>query len=180
MDDLTEVSTGEVEAASEGVLKAGAIGSCVAVAAYDPKSGVAAMAHVMLPGQSCDYAPSTQTRYAANAIDEMMRKMATLGAVAPSIRVCLVGGGNVLGDGHDSPGPEIVQSIFQILGEMGIIPEATVLGGTSRRSCTLDVSRRRVTYTVGDSSERTLWDAAVNSADPNGDRHASSCKEATK
>jgi hypothetical protein len=45
------------------------------------------------------------------------------------------------------------------------------VGGTQRRSCVLHVARGRVTYTVGDSEQRTLWEAKVcglGSADEGG------------
>ncbi|MBI4669600.1 MAG: hypothetical protein HY747_10555, partial [Elusimicrobia bacterium] len=38
----------------KAILRADAIGSCIAVAAYDSKKRVGAMAHVMLPGSSPD------------------------------------------------------------------------------------------------------------------------------
>jgi PAS domain-containing protein len=53
--------------------------------------------------------------------------------------------------------PETAQSITELLDTMGIQPATTALGGTQRRSCALNVSCGRVTFTVGDSAERTLW-----------------------
>jgi chemotaxis protein CheD len=153
------VNSGEINACrGNGILHAGAIGSCVVVVAYDPDFAVGGMAHVMLPGESPDPAPSVKTKYAKDAVEEMMRVMLNLGATDDWVQVCLVGGGNVLGAGHDSPGPDIVRSLTGILGGMGITPVAMDVGGTQRRSCTLHVSCGRVTYTVGDSEQRTLWD----------------------
>ena len=154
------VDSGEVGVCKRaGILRASAIGSCVVVTAYDPGSGVGGMAHVMLPGASPDRDPSRKTRYAEDAIQEMIRKMAALGADQARFQVGLVGGANVLGDGHDSPGPEIVRSLTAVLAENGITPVATELGGTERRSCSLDVGCGRVTYTAGDSGPRVLWEA---------------------
>jgi len=144
----------------EGILRASAIGSCVAVAAYDPQSGVGGMAHVMLPGSSPQKDPSNRTKYAEDAVEEMMRKMAELGAGEAGIQVCLLGGGNVLGDGHDTPGPEIVESLRGILGRRGVTTVAMEVGGTQRRSCCLDVAGGRVTYTIGDSGQQILWENA--------------------
>jgi hypothetical protein len=69
--------------------------------------------------------------------------------------------GNVLGPGHDGPGPEIVRSVAEILGRMHIVPVATEVGGDQRRSCSLDVASGRVTYTVGDSRSMTLWESGL-------------------
>jgi len=156
------VSSGEVKACrGQGLFRATAIGSCVVVTAYDPDSGVGGMAHVMLPGAWRDRDSSRKTRYAEDAIPEMMRKMADLGIAEPRVQACLIGGGNVLGDDHDSPGPEIIRSLMEILARRGITPVAREVGGTQRRSCALDVARGRVTYTIGDSVQRTLWEAEV-------------------
>ena len=155
------VSSGEVHACrAEGVLRASAIGSCVVVAAYDAGTGAGGMAHVMLPGTSPNGGGTNRTRYAGDAIGEMMRGMTALGARANEIGACLVGGANVLGEGHDTPGPEIVRSLVQLLDSRGIRRVAEDVGGVERRSCTLDVSCGRTAYTVGDSAERVLWQAA--------------------
>ena len=155
------VASGEVGARKgAGILRANAIGSCVVATAYDAHTGVGGMAHVMLPGASRDQRPSRKTRYAEDAVEEMMREMVVLGAKAARVHVSLIGGANVLGDGHDSPGPEIVQSLSEVLGGMGVRLVATEVGGTQRRSCALDVACRRVTYTIGDSEQRVLWQAA--------------------
>jgi len=158
MNNECSVDSGEVAACrGDGILRAGAIGSCVVVTAYDPDAGVGGMAHVLLPGASRDPDPSVRTKYAEDAIQELMRKISALGAREERLRVCLVGGGNVLGPGHDSPGPEIVISLTKILGRMCIEPVATEVGGAQRRSCSLDVASGQVTYTVGDSERLTLW-----------------------
>ena len=162
-DPLQEifVNSGDAKACrGDGILQASAIGSCVAVAAYDPDSAVGGMAHVMLPGESPGPDPSVKTKYAKDALGEMMRAMSNLGATEARIHVCLIGGGNVLGDGHDGPGPDIVRSLTEILGGKGITPAAMEVGGTQRRSCALHAARGRVTYTVGDSELRTLWEAS--------------------
>ena len=153
------VDSGEVAVArGASVLRANAIGSCVVVVAYDPNAGVGAMAHVMLPGTAPDRGDTNRTRYAGDAIEEMMRRMAALGAAANGMNVCLVGGAYILGEGQDSPGPEIVESLNTILHGHGIVPVATEVGGTQRRSCSLDVASGRLTYTVGDSGPQTLWE----------------------
>lgn len=169
------VTSGLVEACQgKGFLRAGAIGSCVVVAGYDPGSCVGGMAHVMLPGISRDPDPSVRTKYAVNALQEMIQKMSDLGAKRAGLNICLIGGGNLLGNGHNSPGPETAQSLSERLDTMGIRPVATALGGTQRRTCSLDVACGRVTFTVGDSAERTLWEASVADSGPT-ERNRTEC-----
>lgn len=154
------MNTGEVEVCrGDQDIKANALGSCVAVTAFDPESGVAGMAHVMLPGISPDEDPSKRTRYAQDAIDEMLGKSTDLAADTSKLQVCLVGGANVLGEGHVSPGPGIVDSVTDILGQMGISPVAFEVGGEQRRSARLDSSTGTVTYTIGDSGKMLLWES---------------------
>lgn len=162
------VDTGEV-VASGGIalLRARALGSCVAVTAYDPVSCVGALAHVMLPGKSCRAYTLSSTKYAEEAIADLMKKMLALGASKARMQVCLIGGGNVLGEGYESPGPEIVRSLFAILERAEITPVAEDVGGMERRSATLEVATGRVTYTIGDSGSRLLWDPSA-SADERG------------
>ena len=77
-------------------MKSAAIGSCVVIAAYDAANKVGALAHVMLPGVSPEKKASQRTRYAADAIEEMVNSMVRLGTGKENIEVCLVGGANVL------------------------------------------------------------------------------------
>ncbi len=156
------VNSGEVEVCrGECILRASAIGSCVVVAALDPRSGVAGMAHVMLPGASRVTDPSRRTRYAEDAVEELLGKITALGADKASLHVCLVGGGNVLGDGHDSPGPETALSLGEIFAGARIRVAAAEIGGSERRRCSLNAALGLVSYTIGDSGERILWQASV-------------------
>jgi len=153
--ETIEVSTGEVRAVSSGVLRASALGSCVAVAMLDAEAGVGGLAHVMLPGAS----PGDQrTKYAADGIRELIDAMTAQGAQPEKLVACMVGGGNILARDDDTICEANIRSATQILTEMGIRIVAREVGGRLRRSCALDVSGARVTYTVGDSERRTLWD----------------------
>jgi chemotaxis protein CheD len=158
MNSELAVNSGEVNACKgEGILRARALGSCVAVTAYSPDCRVGAMAHVMLPGTQIAEGSPHDLKYAEDAIQEMMRLLTSLGVGKSGIHVCLVGGGNVLGADHESPGEDTVQSVTEVLAMTGITPVATEVGGTQRRSCALDLGCGRVTYTVGDSAEMVLW-----------------------
>lgn len=160
MTSEESVNTGEVKVSKGGgILRASAIGSCVVVAMYDPVSRVGGMAHVMLPGVSRDQGPSKETRYAEEAVEETVRKMERLGAEQSRLCACLVGGANLLGDGRESPGADIVRSLIESLGRRKIAVAAEEVGGTHRRSCSLNAGVGRVTCTIGDSEQRTLWEA---------------------
>ncbi len=152
------VDSGEVEVCKgDGILKVAAIGSCVAITAYDPNSMVAGIAHVMLPGKSNGKKRSDKTKYAVDAIEKLISSMVKLGANKAELIICLIGGGNVLGVGQEELGAMNVHSTTNILKKKKITPVAMVVGGNQRRSCSLNANLGRVSYTIGGSEEMILW-----------------------
>jgi chemotaxis protein CheD len=161
MREIIDVNTGQVKLGRGKVLlRSLAIGSCIAVAAYDSKAGIGAMAHIMLPG-SAPGKFSESTKYAANAIDEMIGMMLDAGSQKGDIEVCLVGAGNVLKKEDDTICAANMRSTTRLLEERSIPIRATVLGGTERKSIFLDIETRNVSYRKGDGQERLLWGPAT-------------------
>jgi chemotaxis protein CheD len=157
MKKIVEANTGEVKFASDGViLRSIAIGSCIAIAAYDARKRTGAMAHVMLPGLAPE--KETQpTRYAANAINEIIDLMARAGTRSCDIEACLVGAGNVLEKEDDTVCKANVESVMQLLEEKNIPVRATVLGGTERKGVFMDIENGEVFYTEGENEKKLLW-----------------------
>ncbi len=157
------VDTCEIKACQMvGTLYAGAIGSCVVVAAYDAETTTAGMAHVMLPGPSIAFPKRSNEglKCADEMLDELLRRMGALGAVDERLQVWLVGGANVLDDGRQGPGPETVESLLGGLAGYDIKPVALEVFGRQRRSCALEAESGQVFYTVGDSRAlplRSTW-----------------------
>lgn len=161
MNKFINVETGQVKAGRKrSILKSEAIGSCVVITAYDSKKKVGAIAHVMLPGRSLKDGSPHRTRYAADAIDVMINKVVRLGANKDDIEVCLVGGGNVLKRNDDTIGKDNIESVVELLRKKRIKIKAEALGGTKRRSVSLDVERGSISYTEADENEKLLWKAA--------------------
>jgi len=158
------VATGEICAARKGVIRAGALGSCVAVALMDLETGVGGMAHVMLPGQAPDTAPEP-TRYAQDAISDLIAAMTDLGAQPDRLCAWLAGGGNVLERENDTVCDANIASVSALLASSDIPVLAAHLGGRLRRSLSLDLNRARVTFTHGDSGALTLWEAEPSFVD---------------
>jgi chemotaxis protein CheD len=157
MKEIIDVNTGEVKVSGQStILRSLAIGSCIVVTAYDPKKKVGAMAHVMLPG-SAPKKSLERTKYAADAIDEMISKMINEGSNKDDIEVCLVGGGNVLKREDDTICRSNIDSTTQLLIKRQIPVRSTVLGGTERKGVFLDVESGTVSYTEGDGKEQALW-----------------------
>ena len=158
MEKILNVGTGEVKVGRKGeILKSTAIGSCIVIAACDPEKNLGVMAHVMLPGRAPKNAYSESTRYAADALDEMIRIINAQGANLCDLEICLVGAGNVLKKKDDTVCKNNIESITQLLKEKNIPVRAAALGGTERKSISLDVESGSAYYTEGDREEKILW-----------------------
>lgn len=149
--------TGEVEAGDKDtILKSGAIGSCIVITAYDKHNLFGAMAHIMLPGKAPENKNTQKTKYTKDAIDELINLLKLNGATE-NIEVCLAGGANVLKRKDDNIAQNIIDSVLENLKNMNIEILAKSLGGTTRRSVSLDVETGCVYITVGDGTEEILW-----------------------
>lgn len=160
MKRIIDVYTGEVKAGDKDtILKSNGIGSCVVVVAYDSIKKVGALAHVMVPGTAPEKKVTQRTRYAENAIDELIEQMTYLGADVNHLETCLVGGGNVLNRDDDTICHENLASVVKLLHEKGIKIRQRAVGGTKRRTIVFDIEKGRVFYTEGNSKEMLLWKA---------------------
>ena len=68
----------------------------------------------------------------------------------------LVGGGNVLNRADDTICEDNIKSTLRILKEKGLKVRARALGGTGRKSVSLDIERGTVCYTEGNGPETQL------------------------
>lgn len=90
-DHRVHVKIGEIKVArGAGTLYAIGLGSCVAVALYDPRERIAGLAHVMLPEQT--NRNQTPGRFAPTAIPEIVRLMENVGARPRGVYARIVGG----------------------------------------------------------------------------------------
>jgi chemotaxis protein CheD len=159
VEKVINVGTGAVKVGRAGAtLRSTAIGSCIVIAAYDSSRRIGALAHVMLPGRAPEKTVEKRTRYAADAIDELIDRIARTGAKGCDIEVCLVGGGNVLKEKDDTVCRDNIESTTQLLEEKQIPIRAAVLGGAKRRGIFLDVERGKVFYTEGEGKKKLLWE----------------------
>jgi chemotaxis protein CheD len=161
MEEIIDVNTGQVKLGrGEVILRSLAIGSCIAVAAYDSRARIGAMAHIMLPGSAPEES-SEANRYAANAIEEMIGMMVKAHSQKSDIEVCLVGAGNVLQKDDDIICQANTESITQLFAAENIPIRATALGGFERKSVFLCVESGNISYRKGGRQEEPLWGAAT-------------------
>ncbi len=149
---------GEVWAVKQDIiLRSDGIGSCIAVAAYDAKNRIGSLSHIMLPGKSLNSKFGYNTKYAYDAIEDMLFKMIRLGADKSSIEACLVGGGNVLKDEFDTICGKIIDSVISLLEGKGIRIIIKVVVGTVRRSVVFHITDGIAYYTEDDSGLKLLY-----------------------
>ena len=160
MKKVIDVQIGEVKAGrGKLMLQSKAIGSCVVIIAYDATQNIGSLAHVMLPGKAPDKKTGEKTKYAANAIDAIVSRMSLLGSKKDDIEVVLVGGGNILKRKDDTICGDNIESVLELLRKKHLKVSVQAVGGTVRRSVSLDVERGIVSYSEGNSGETELWRA---------------------
>ena len=161
MEQIIDVRIGEVRAAQgQVILQSRAIGSCVAVAFCDVKKKIGALAHIMLPGRAPKNKKNDEkNKYTANAINTLLSEIRGLGSTNGSIKVFLVGGANVLNRKDDTICQDNIDSILSVLEEKKLKITARSLGGTDRKSISVDVGRGIIYCAEGNQSEKLLWKA---------------------
>ena len=71
------------------------LGSCVAIALYDPRTRIGGLAHTLLPSESMARDRSNPAKFPASAVVTLLAEMARLGADAGRVRAKLVGGASM-------------------------------------------------------------------------------------
>ena len=71
------------------------LGSCVAIALYDPRTRIGGLAHTLLPSESMARDRSNPAKFPASAVVTLLAEMMHLGADARRVRAKLVGGASM-------------------------------------------------------------------------------------
>jgi chemotaxis protein CheD len=162
---IVDVQTGEVKVGGDrAVISSTAIGSCIAIVAIDPQAGIGGIAHIMLPGKAPGWVDGPKTRYAHDGLFYLVKSLLQFGARRELIKVCLVGGANVLLDPEDSVCRDNCASVFALCAGYRLTVCAQSLGGFKRRRVLLDVEKNMVFCGIGDNSDFILWSDRKDSA----------------
>ena len=116
------------------IIKTVGLGSCVALALYDPMEKVGGLAHIMLPRSN---GKSANPKYADHAIELMLNEMLKLGARKKNIVAKMAGGAQIfkhITTDSLKIGERNVRAIEEILGENNIKIVSKDVGGTAGRS----------------------------------------------
>ena len=136
--EVVTIHPGEYFATADDTIISTVLGSCVAVALYDPRSCVGGLNHFMLPGEM---APNEITRnpnakYGMYAMELLVNELMKLGIRKQDIRAKVFGGGAVLrfADGGSTKIPQSnIDFTFEYLEKEGIPVLASDVGGRDPR-----------------------------------------------
>jgi len=154
-----EVYMGEIAVAKDGDnLVASGIGSCLVITLYDPKHKIGALAHTMLHARRLSFEmrsskderrktnpESPDTKYADTAIDEMLKRIETLGAKKENIEAKLIGGANMFSAFESDFAQENISRSKEKLKKVGIPIVGECVGGSQGRSIEFSVATGIVT-----------------------------------
>lgn len=152
MSERIFVHVGDVAVARGGtILATVGLGSCVAIALYDPEQYLGGLAHPMLPDPSLARPGGNPARFASNAVPLLIDRMLKAGADKRRIWARLVGGASMfesLAPARYPLGMRNVEAVRTALAGAGIPIRAEDVGGNHGRSVRFDVSTGRVLVTA--------------------------------
>jgi chemotaxis protein CheD len=125
-----------------------ALGSCVAVVAYEPTAKAGGLLHLMLPDSTISpaKAQSQPAMFADTGLPLLFRSMAGLRIDYSRMRIFLAGGANVLCDADTFRiGERNIQAATDYLKRNNLFIRHTSLGGTINRTVHLNVATGDIT-----------------------------------
>lgn len=143
------VRPGEVRTARAGSrLATLGLGSCVAVALYDPERRLGGLAHAVLPEPLAGRAPEPRGRFASSVIPWLLDLLVAEGADPGRIHARLAGGASMFptlqANGAQSMGARNTSAARAALDAAGIPVLAEDVGGSHGRSVLFDVAEGRI------------------------------------
>ena len=137
-----------------------ALGSCIAVAIWDPVARVGGLLHFMLPEAGQNAAPGAAEqpyRYADTGTPLLFRAAYRLGADKQRLLVRLAGGAAVAGDGGlFNIGKRNYAAVRRILWKAGVMVHGEDVGGSVSRTVRMEVGTGRLVIRRPDGVEQEL------------------------
>lgn len=156
------VNIADYAVATDGeTLVAYGLGSCVGIGLIDPESGVAALAHTMLPSEGSNSA-APRGKFVDTAVAEMLREMVEAGASYGRVDGWLVGGAQIFSLSDlglpQEVGQRTVEAAREELRGLGIPIVADATGGNDGRTVEFDTATGRVVLDRADGDSEQLYD----------------------
>jgi chemotaxis protein CheD len=156
----TMVRMGEL-AASAGrsdVLVSLGLGSCIGLALVDRRTGVAGLAHVVLPASEGHSGNQNKMKFADHAVPALIDKVVRLGGRRPKLEAVLVGGASMFAVSSSAleVGQRNEAAVRAQLKERRIPIIATETGGNRGRTIRVHLDDMRVTVREAGGQESNL------------------------
>jgi chemotaxis protein CheD len=131
-----------LSSSSDSRLIAYGLGSCIALAAWDPRAKVGGLAHFMLPNGPANNA--SPVKFIDTGLDTFLKAMEANGAVLSRSTFKAAGAAAMLAVGSGlAIGKRNAESMETALAERGLKLAATALGGSAGRTVQLEVADGR-------------------------------------
>ena len=156
---IVGISDCKVTHDADAVLVTYALGSCIAVAMYDPVTKASGLLHYMLPESAIDARKAEQNpfMFADTGIPRLIEAMKAAGGDAKRMIVRLAGGAQVLdSQGVFQIGKRNYLAARRILWKAGILIAGEAVGGEVSRTTRLEVATGRLWVREGGAIEREL------------------------
>ncbi len=130
----------------EDVIVTYSLGSCLGVTAYDPKSGIGAMIHCLLPFATSARAKARNNPYmfVNTGVSMMVRRLIEKGAERQRLIFKAAGAANMRNDTLFNTGARNFEALKKLFGRNNVQLAATDVGGTIPRTMFLHMDTGRV------------------------------------
>jgi chemotaxis protein CheD len=151
----------EVSAKAGDELVARGLGSCIGLAMIDRVSGVAGMAHIVLPESGND--DREPGKFADLAVPALISEMQRAGAVMRRVEAVIAGGARMFELGEMDIGGRNAAAVRAGLKRAGLKVRADETGGDRGRTLRLTVGEFVVTVKEAGGKAVTLFDGSADS-----------------
>ncbi len=137
MNIVVTVSDARVSRDPDDTLVTYSLGSCIAVAAYDPVARCGGLLHYQLPSSALDASRASQNpcMFADTGMKHLLAQLQTTGAHKSRLKVKLAGGAEMFDDqGIFCIGRRNHTAIRKILWQHGLLLSAEQVGGSEPRT----------------------------------------------
>ena len=146
-DVVIGISDLKVSNKADDVLVTYALGSCIAVAIYDPRVKVGGLLHYMLPDSTLDMnkAKATPGMFADTGIPLLFKACYNLGAQKKSMIVKVIGGASILDDtNYFRIGQKNIMAVRKMFWKNNVMINGEDTGSNYNRTVRLEISTGKV------------------------------------
>lgn len=160
MSDRVSIAQARIEQAP-AVLKAYGLGSCVAVALYDPESRIGGLGHMLLPNRPEKNPLGSDGKYVDAGILQLVDELVRAGANRESLIAKVAGGANMFETTYqtliNSIGARNARSARATLASLGISIQGEEVGGNRGRTVEFDLATgNMMVYCARDNEQVSL------------------------